>query len=195
MSDHISLDSKKNRLPPGQKKKKKFPTLSKGSIPDWPEDWKLRVFGEVEKDLRFSLGDLKNMDEVLTQNQDFHCVTGWSKLGIEWTGIEFSDLLKKIPKKKRVKHVMFHALDGYTTNLPLKVCKEENLLIVWELEGNETPPEHGGPVRTVIESRYAYKGIKWLSEIELMKEHEKGYWEERGYSDSADPWKEERYSE
>lgn len=71
----------------------------------------------------------------------------------------------------------------------------DDVLIAWKLDGEEIPPEHGGPVRVVIESKYAYKAPKWLSEIELMETHRKGYWERRGYSDAADPWREDRYAE
>lgn len=197
MSEHplFYSDSEKNRLPPGQEKREEFIVFSKGNIPKWPEDWNLRIFGAVREEKYFSLSDLKQMDEVLTQKQDFHCVDKWSKLGLEWTGIRFRDLIKRVVVEKDAEHVMFHALDGYTTNLPLEVCMGDDFLIAWELEGGEIPPEHGGLVRTVIERKYAYKALKWLSEIELMKKHKRGYWEQRGYSDTADPWEEERYSD
>lgn len=195
MSEHplLKSDSDKDRLPPGQEDREDFPIDSKGPVPDWPEDWELRVFGAVEEEKFFSLSDLKSFSEVFSQRQDFHCVTGWSKLGVEWTGIRFEDLLDKVNLSEDAEHVMFHSLDGYSTNLPLEVSMGDDVLIVWELEGEAIPPKHGGKVRTVIESKYAYKSAKWLSEIEIMKTHEKGYYENRGYSDTADPWEEDRY--
>lgn len=190
----LKSNSEKNRLPPGQESREGFPIDSKGDIPEWPEDWKLRVFGAVEGEKVFSLSDLKGFSKVLSQKQDFHCVTGWSTLGLEWTGVRFRDLIDKETILNDAQFVMFHSLDGYSTNLPLEVCMEDDVLIVWELEGEDIPPKHGGKVRTVIESKYAYKSAKWLSEIEIMKESEKGYYENRGYSNTADPWKEDRHA-
>ncbi|KXA93133.1 sulfite oxidase [candidate division MSBL1 archaeon SCGC-AAA259E22] len=187
-------DSKKDRLPPGQKEIEEFPALSKGPVPQWPEDWKLQIFGTVKEEKRFTLSEIKKMPEVLTQRQDFHCVEGWSKLNLEWTGIRFKDLIGRVDVEKEAEHVLFHALDGYTTNLPLEVCLQDDILIAWKLNGEQIPPQHGGRVRTVVESKYAYKSTKWLSEIELLKEHKRGYWERRGYSDSADIWEENRFN-
>ncbi len=196
MSKHplLQSESEKNRLPPGQESRGDFPIDSKGGIPEWPEGWELRIFGSVDEERFFSLSDLKSFSEVLSQKQDFHCVTGWSKLGVEWTGIQFKNLIDKVNLSEDAEFVMFHSLDDYSTNLPLEVCMADDVLIVWKLNGEPIPPKHGGKVRTVIESKYAYKSAKWLSEIEIMETHELGYYENRGYSDTADPWKEDRYT-
>ncbi len=196
MSEHplIKSNSDKDRLPPGQNAREDFPLDSKGPAPDWPDDWKLRVFGAVEVEKTFSLPDLKSFPEVLSQKQDFHCVTGWSKLGLEWTGIRFDAFLDRVDILEGAEYVMFHSLDNYSTNLPLEVSTDDDVMIVWKLEGEDIPTEHGGKVRTVIESKYAYKSAKWLSEIEILKENKKGYYENRGYSDTANPWKEDRYA-
>ena len=91
-------------------------------------------------------------------------------------------------------HVMFHAMDDYTTNLPLDDCLEEGVLFVTEFDGEPLPPEHGGPLRVVTPHKYAYKGAKWVSGVEFLTDPERGYWEKRGYSNTANPWAEERYA-
>ncbi len=196
MSEHpiLQKDNEKDRLPPGQEEVEDFPVDSKGPVPDWPDDWKLEVSGRINKERSFELSELKDFPGVISQKQDFHCVTGWSKLGIEWTGIRVRDVLDNLGLADGAKHVMFHAVDGYSTNLPLNVATRDDVLIVWKMEGSEIPSKHGGPVRTVVERKYAYKSAKWLSKIEVKKDSEKGYYENKGYSDSADPWKEQRYS-
>jgi DMSO/TMAO reductase YedYZ molybdopterin-dependent catalytic subunit len=182
------------RLPPGQRETSKFPVLSKGSTPDWnPETWEFTVSGAVEEELSFSWEEFKELPSE-TQKQDFHCVTGWSKFDCEFTGVTFPDLAEMAGVENDAVHVMFSALDGYTTNLPLDACMREEVLFTYEFEGDSLPPEHGGPLRVVTPHKYAYKGAKWVDGIEFLTEPERGYWEKRGYSNTANPWNEERYS-
>jgi DMSO/TMAO reductase YedYZ molybdopterin-dependent catalytic subunit len=89
---------------------------------------------------------------------------------------------------------MFYALDDYTTNLPLEDCMREAVLFTDELDGDPLPQDHGGPLRVVIPHKYAYKGAKWVTGVECLTEPERGYWEKRGYSNTANPWREERHS-
>jgi len=183
-----------DRLPPGQRETSKFPVLSKGDTPDWdPETWEFTVTGAVENELSLSYDEFRDLDAV-TQRQDFHCVTGWSKLDCEFTGVTFPHLAELAGVEDDAVHVMFHALDGYTTNLPLADCMRDEVLFTWAFDGDDLPREHGGPLRVVTPHRYAYKGAKWVDGVEFLTEPERGYWEKRGYSNSADPWNEERYS-
>jgi len=183
-----------DRLPPGQRETSKFPVLSKGDTPDWdPETWEFTVTGAVENELSLSYDEFRGLDAV-TQRQDFHCVTGWSKLDCEFTGVTFPHLAELAGVEDDAVHVMFHALDGYTTNLPLADCLRDEVLFTWAFGGDDLPREHGGPLRVVTPHRYAYKGAKWVDGVEFLTEPERGYWEKRGYSNSADPWNEERYS-
>jgi DMSO/TMAO reductase YedYZ molybdopterin-dependent catalytic subunit len=182
------------RVPSGQRTTEKFPVLSKSGTPDWnPEEWTFEVFGAVEDPLALSWKAFRELPHV-TQRQDFHCVTGWSKLDVEFTGVTFPEIAERAGVDADAEHVMFHALDGYTTNLPLSDCDRREVLFVRQLEGESLPPDHGGPLRVVTPHRYAYKGAKWVTGVEFLTEPERGYWERRGYSNTADPWKEERYS-
>jgi len=182
------------RLPPGQRVTEKFPVLSKGSVPAWdPESWEFTVRGAVDEELTYSweaFGELPHE----RQRQDFHCVTGWSKFDCEFTGVPFPELAERAGVHDDAVHVMFDALDGYTTNLPLSDCLREEVLFASEFDGEPLPREHGGPLRVVTPHRYAYKGAKWVTGVTFLTEPERGFWERRGYSNTADPWAEERYS-
>ncbi|WP_276301018.1 sulfite oxidase-like oxidoreductase [Halorussus lipolyticus] len=182
------------RLPPGQRETSKFPVLSKGGTPDWdPETWEFTVSGAVEDELSFSWDEFQNLPSE-TQKQDFHCVTGWSKFDCEFTGVTFPDLAEMAGVRDDAEHVMFSALDGYTTNLPLEDCMREEVLFTYEFDDDSLPAEHGGPLRVVTPHKYAYKGAKWVDGVEFLTDEERGYWEKRGYSNTANPWNEERYS-
>jgi len=182
------------RLPPGQRKTSKFPVLSKGGTPDWdPETWSFDVTGAVETELHLSWDEFRNLPNE-TQRQDFHCVTGWSKFDCEFRGVPFITIADRAGIRPEAEHVMFYGLDGYSTDLPLEECTRDEVLFVREYDGEPLPREHGGPLRVVTPHKYAYKGAKWVDGVEFLTEPELGYWEKRGYSDTANPWNEERYS-
>jgi DMSO/TMAO reductase YedYZ molybdopterin-dependent catalytic subunit len=182
------------RVPPGQRETSRFPVLSKGGTPSVdPEEWRFEAWGAVDEPLSFGLEEFRELPSE-TQRQDFHCVTGWSRLDNEFTGVPFPEIVERAGVHEDAVHVMFHALDGYTTNLPLADCNRREVLFTWALDGEVLPADHGGPVRVVTPHRYAYKGAKWVSGVEFLTDPERGYWEKRGYSNTANPWAEERYS-
>jgi len=188
---HAEFDGE--RLPPGQRETSRFPVLSKGGTPSVPDDPTLEVWGAVDDEVTLSIDDLESLGTE-TQRQDFHCVTGWSRFDCEFHGLPFPKLAEYAGVNDDAVHVMFHAHDGYTTNLPLAECDREEVLFTWRLDGDPLPADHGGPLRVVTPHRYAYKGAKWVSGVEFLTEPERGYWEKRGYSNTADPWSEERYA-
>jgi DMSO/TMAO reductase YedYZ molybdopterin-dependent catalytic subunit len=182
------------RLPPGQRETERFPVLSKNGTPSWsPETWSFEVRGAADEPLTFSLEEFRDLPSE-TQRQDFHCVTGWSRFDNEFTGVTFPTLAERAGVHDDVTHVMFYGFDDYTTDLTLEECMREEVLFTWDLDGEPLPDDHGGPVRVVTPHKYAYKGSKWVSGVEFLTEKQLGYWEKRGYSDTANPWNEERYS-
>jgi DMSO/TMAO reductase YedYZ molybdopterin-dependent catalytic subunit len=180
------------RLPPGQRETSHFPVLSKGETPSVPADSTLDVWGAVDDELSLSLDELKRLESE-RQRQDFHCVTGWSRFDCVFGGVPFPTLAERAGVHDDAVHVLFHAHDGYATDLPLSDCLREEVLVAWELDGESLPGDHGGPLRVVTPHKYAYKGAKWLSGVEFLTDAERGYWEKRGYSTTANPWNEERY--
>ncbi|MBP1987139.1 sulfite oxidase-like oxidoreductase [Halolamina salifodinae] len=181
------------RLPPGQRLTESFPVLSKGNTPNVDDGWTFSVTGAVDDEREFSAEEFRALAPE-TQIQDFHCVTGWSKFDCEFTGLPFPELADAVGVEDDATHVMFHAHDGYTTNLSLAECDRREVMFVWGFDGEALPADHGGPLRVVTPHKYAYKGAKWVKGVEFLTERELGYWEKRGYSDSANPWNEERYS-
>jgi DMSO/TMAO reductase YedYZ molybdopterin-dependent catalytic subunit len=182
-----------DRLPPGQHRTDSFPVLSKGSVPRVErETWTLTVGGAVEHPVALDWDAFTDLG-VETQRQDFHCVTGWSKFDCSFTGVPFRAVADHVGVDPDAVHVMFSAADDYTTDLPLDACRHRGTLLATEFDGDPLPPDHGGPVRVVTPHRYAYKGAKWVTGVTFLTEPERGFWERRGYSVTANPWREERY--
>jgi DMSO/TMAO reductase YedYZ molybdopterin-dependent catalytic subunit len=124
---------------------------------------------------------------------DFHCVTGFSRLDMAWKGVRFETVAALARPVPSATHVMCHGADGYSTNLPLEEALKEDVLLVHSANGEPLSAEHGGPVRVVTPELYAWKGTKWVSRIEFMTHDRRGYWEIRGYSNSAHPWRDDRH--
>lgn len=125
---------------------------------------------------------------------DFHCVTTWTKFDCRWSGVAFFTLAEIVRPKPEVRHVLFTSYDGYSTNVRLEDCMDDDVLIATQFDGQPLPREHGGPARVIIPKLYAWKGAKFVRSIEFASEDRPGFWEVRGYSNTADPWTEDRFS-
>jgi DMSO/TMAO reductase YedYZ molybdopterin-dependent catalytic subunit len=121
-------------------------------------------------------------------------VTSWSRFDNEWEGVSFKDIMSVVKPLSLAKFVLFKSYDDYTTNLPLEACDDDDVLLAYKWNGQPLAKEHGGPVRVIVPKRYAWKGAKWIKEITFSDKDEKGFWEVRGYSNSALPWKNDRYA-
>lgn len=193
------------RLPPGQSLTQKFPVLHYGPVPRFnPATWDLRIGGEVEKEVRWSWDEFNQLPRTKVL-MDIHCVTKWSKFDTEWEGISVKTLVDQglIKLKPSARYVMQHAEYGFTVNLPLEVVLAENFLLATHHNGEPITPDHGYPLRGVvgnITSRpglmvpYLWKGAKWLRGLEFMAHDRPGFWEQAGYNNQADVWKEERFA-
>lgn len=182
------------RLPPGQHVTEGFPVLDLGIQPDIPpQTWELTVDGEVEQPLALSWGAFQALPQV-EDVSDFHCVTTWSKFDCRWGGVPFTTLCELAQLKPSARFVYFTSYDGYSTNVPLEACLDDDVLIATRFDGAALPRAHGGPARMIVPKLYAWKGAKFIKGIHFLAQDRPGYWEVRGYSNTADPWKEERYS-
>jgi DMSO/TMAO reductase YedYZ molybdopterin-dependent catalytic subunit len=181
-------------VPVGQTVTKKWPVLDLGRQPEIPlEKWQLRVDGAVEQPLALSWQELLALPQ-LDDTSDFHCVTTWSKLDVPWRGVQLSTVLALARPRPDAVHLMTYGYDGYTTNLPLEEALKDDVLLAHHAEGRPLPVEHGGPVRVITPQLYAWKGAKWIHRLELLTREKQGYWELRGYSNTAHPWRNDRYS-
>lgn len=183
-----------DRLPPGQKLTSGFPVLDLGVQPQIShEEWRLSVDGLVEKPQNLDWAQLNALPQV-TDVSDFHCVTTWSKYDCEWGGVAFTSLFELAQPKPDAKFVYFTSYDGYSTNVPLAHCLDDDVLIATKFAGEPVSREHGGPARVIIPKLYAWKGAKFVKSITFLAEDRLGFWEVRGYHAVGDPWKEERYA-
>lgn len=193
------------RLPPGQALTQKFPVLHYGAVPNFdPQTWNFRFFGEVEEEKHFSWQEFSQLPRHKVK-MDIHCVTRWSKFDTEWGGVSVRDLLEKklLRLKPSARFVIQHAEFGFTVNLPLEVVLAENFLLATHFDGEPITPDHGAPVRGVVGAipghdelmvPYFWKGAKWLRELEFTNSDHPGFWEQAGYHNEADVWKEERFN-
>lgn len=186
--------ARSERLPPGQHLTDKFPVLDLGIQPEVPlAEWTLRLDGEVERPVTLSWDDWNALPQV-EDVSDFHCVTTWSRFDCRWGGVAFTTLCDLAGLKPSARFVYFTAYDGYSTNVPLERCLDDDVLIATKFDGAPLPREHGGPARVIIPKLYAWKGAKFVKGIHFLPDDRPGFWEVRGYSNTADPWKEERYA-
>jgi len=180
--------------PPGQNvvAKGSWPVLDLGETPLVErEDWRLEVDGACASPLSLTYGELLALPQEAEQ-ADFHCVTGWSLLDLDLGGVRLETVLALARPTGEATHLMCHAADGYSTNLPLAEALKPDVLLVHTAEGAPLPAEHGGPVRVIVPQLWAWKGAKWVRRLELMEHDRRGYWEIRGYSNTAHPWRDDR---
>ena len=189
------LKQKDPTVPPGQTVTEGFPVLHVGEVPQIDlRTWRLRIFGLVENPFELSYEELRALPATEWRG-DIHCVTRWSKKNTSWTGVRFTALLERAKPLPAATHAVQHADNAYTTNLPLAVLRDDDVLVAYAFEGAPIEPIHGGPVRMLVPKKYFWKSAKWLHGIELLDHDRKGFWEVRGYNNDADPWKEERYAD
>ncbi len=188
------MGEEKQRIPPNQRVTSKFPVLHEGPIPKPDlETWDFLVEGLVDNPMKLTYAALLKLPKDVSVS-DFHCVTGWSKLDNKWEGVAFKTLYELVKPSKEAKYVTVVAEGDYTTSLPLEDLLDDDVVLAYRLDDKPLEPKHGGPLRLVVPQKYAYKSAKWVRKLKFTKEQELGYWEKRGYSNTADPWKEERYA-
>ena len=188
------MDRQRAKVPPNQRVTSKFPVLHVGPVPQFDSrTWDFKVEGVVENPVRLSFDEFVKLPKVV-RISDFHCVTGWSRLDNRWEGVAFKTVVDLVRPLKEARFVTVVCEGDYTTSLPLEELLDDDVLLAYEFEGKPLEPMHGGPLRLVVPKKYAYKSAKWVRRLRFTKEQELGFWEKRGYSNSADPWKEERYT-
>ncbi len=184
---------KEGRLPPGQSLTLDFPVLHYGPTPGFNEaTWDLRVFGDVDKEMRWSWAEFQKLPTV-TITTDIHCVTRWSKFDTTWEGVRFRDFIELFGVKHTAKHVIAHCEYGYTTNTPLDIMMDDDVLLAYKFNGQFLEADHGYPLRTLVPKRYFWKSAKWLRALEFSPVDKPGFWENAGYHNQGDPFKEERF--
>ena len=178
-------------LPPGQYRTDDFPVLATGPTPKVDRDrWEFVVTTETGQRHRWTWRELLALPAE-RPTVDLDCVTKWSKFGTHWQGVPLSTLLADV--ETAADYALVHAYGGYTTNLPLADLLDGKAWIAYRYDGADLAPEHGGPARLLVPHLYLWKSAKWVSGIDLLLEEKRGFWENVGYHDYGDPWREQRY--
>jgi DMSO/TMAO reductase YedYZ molybdopterin-dependent catalytic subunit len=182
------------RLPPGQYDAgTTWPVLTAEVSPKLDlEDWTFRVDGLVEESRTWSWQEVQRLPRS-RYDGDIHCVTTWSKLDTNFSGISCDVLFDRVGVKPEATFIVETSTTGYTTNLPIDDVRGGKAWLVWEHEGKPLAREHGGPVRMLVPHLYFWKSAKWISKITLLDHDEPGFWEVNGYHERGDPWREQRY--
>jgi len=193
------------RLPPGQSLTQKFPVLHYGSVPIYQDlaRWSFKIWGLVDSEKTWNWEDFNKLPRHQV-TLDIHCVTGWSKFDCAWEGVHLKTLVDQgiLTIKPEAKFCVQHCEYGYTTNIPTEVMLSSNFLLATHFDGKPLDPEHGYPLRGLMgaiagekaeSDRYLWKGGKWLRGLEFVAEDHPGFWEQAGYSNTANVWREERY--
>jgi len=190
-------------LPPGQSLTNKFPVLHYGPVPPFdPATWDFRIWGEAQQERRWSWEEFMALPRTKL-HMDIHCVTRWSKFDTDWEGVSLKGLVEAglIALKPSAQFVLQHCEYGFTVNIPLQVALADNFLLATHFNGQPISPDHGYPLRGVVgsipersdlSSPYFWKGGKWLRGLEFLAQDRLGFWEQAGYHNGADVWKEQR---
>ncbi|MDH4063801.1 MAG: molybdopterin-dependent oxidoreductase [Acidobacteriota bacterium] len=189
------------KLPVGQREVTNWPVLDLGDLPDVSRgDWRLELGGLCENPITLDWDAFMALPQA-EDVSDFHCVTTWSRMDNRWTGVRFRALAELAVPAPEAAHVLCTGYDcmpgtriAYTANLPLARAVEQDVLLVHTWEGAPLPREHGGPCRMITPKLYAWKGTKWIRRIDFLAHDRPGFWETRGYSNTAEPWFDDRYA-
>ena len=191
-------------MPPGQSVTLKFPVLHYGPVPTFDlTEWDFRIWGEIENEGTWSWDEFQKLPKTKLK-MDIHCVTRWSKFDAEWEGVSLHTLIDEgwLNLKPSALYVVQHCEYGFTSNLPVTIALADNFLLATHYAGEPITPDHGFPLRGVVgaipgrgelKDVYLWKGGKWLRGLEFLSEDKKGFWEQAGYHNEADIWKEERF--
>lgn len=180
------------QLPPGQYLTEDFPVLSAGPTPNVSLDrWEFVIASETGQEYRWTWDELQELPAE-EPTADIHCVTKWSKLGTSWRGVSLDLLMEDV--ETTADYALAHCYGGYTTNLPLEDLLDGKAWLVYEYEGSELAPQHGGPARLLVPHLYFWKSAKWVRGLQLQEFDEPGFWESVGYHNYGDPWREQRYA-
>src|SRR5262249_23628265 len=143
----------KPRLPPGQSLIKALRPMGGTPGDPSPGAFRLRVHGEVDKELVLDFAQLLALPQV-EQKSDVHCVTTWSVFDAQWKGVRLAEIAKLAGVRPTARHVIFEAAAGYTANVPIREALAPDVLLAHQLDGRPLPRPHGPPVRALVPSLY-----------------------------------------
>ena len=184
-----------NRLPPGQYEVRALEELQVDGVPEISLDtWAFEVNGEVENPIKLDWNQFMQLPKTVSVSE-FDCVTGWTRFDNKWEGVRFAEIAKLARPTTKAKYATIecYGVPLYTTSLPLDYLMRDDVLFAYNLDGKSLELGYGGPLRLVVPGKYGYKSAKWVKQIRFTETQELGFWESRGYSNTANPWTNDRY--
>jgi len=184
-----------NRLPPGQYEVRALEELQVDGVPEISLDtWAFEVNGEVENPIKLDWNQFMQLPKTVSVSE-FDCVTGWTRFDNKWEGVRFAEIAKLARPTIKAKYATIecYGVPLYTTSLPLDYLMRDDVLFAYNLDGKSLELGYGGPLRLVVPGKYGYKSAKWVKQIRFTETQELGFWESRGYSNTANPWTNDRY--
>jgi DMSO/TMAO reductase YedYZ molybdopterin-dependent catalytic subunit len=160
------------QLPPGQRKLDGFPRFGGPSKPPTvPANPALEITGAVREPVTVALSELSTLPRM-KQTSDFHCVAGWSAIGLRWEGVGFTTFYRSIIEPQlspatTVTHVVLRGLDGYRAIVSIEDALQNDVLLADRLDDEPLSLAHGAPLRLISPQQYAYLSAKHLCAIEM----------------------------
>lgn len=160
-------------IPPGQKTRESFPRFGLSQyanrFPHTTDSIRIKIGGDLDE---FIIGEELKSLPITQQTSDFHCVTTWTMLGLDWQGVRFKDFYERMIEPKAdpahpIRFVIFKGQDGYKTSLPLEDLLESDVMLAHTLNGEPLDIAHGAPIRLVTPQHYGYKNLKHLDRLEF----------------------------
>jgi len=157
------------------------PTVSAG-------DWTLKITGLVDKEVEYTHDQL--VQRATVQRITTLCCISNQLNGdligtAQWTAVPLIELLEEAGVQPGAVDLKFHAADDYEDSVPIEVGLDPDNMVVVGMNGEMLADDHGFPARLIIPNIYGMKNVKWIDRIEVVDEDFKGYWQTRGWSDSA----------
>ncbi|MFH1058670.1 MAG: sulfite oxidase [Pseudomonadota bacterium] len=153
-----------------------------------PSTWRLRVEGLVDRPDVYTLAEIKDLTDH-TAPVTLACIgnpVGGTAIGnAVWQGVTLKKLLERHGVKAGAVDLVLYAEDGYSDSFPVGMALDGECFLAWGMNGSQLPAEHGYPLRAVVPGIYGMKNVKWLTKLEVADHDHLGYWEDKGWSDTA----------
>jgi len=169
------------------------------------EQWRLKITGLVGKPLELTLDEIEKRPR-LTMPVAMECAGNGRALfaprrisqpwlleaigNSEWTGTPLRGILQDAGLSSAAVEIVFTGLDQgvegeqiqfYQRSLTVDEAMRDEVLLVYEMNGEPLPPQHGYPLRLLMPGWYGMASVKWLDRIEAVAEPFRGYQMARAY--------------
>jgi DMSO/TMAO reductase YedYZ molybdopterin-dependent catalytic subunit len=150
--------------------------------------WRLSIKGLVDNPMEITYDELKAMPSV-EQFSTLSCVS--NKVGGDlisnaiWKGVPLRNILEQAQIRPDAEYVVFRCFDGYDVGIPLEIALEDGTILAYDMNRATLNPAHGYPLRAIVPNIYGMMNAKWITEIEVVDYVYEGFWQRKGWSNTA----------